>query len=149
MKKHICLVIAILLSVSLLAQKKITPETKSALLSIDIPADAKADKRFLIKLATEALLNMKLKPMQIGLKSYEYFFWKDSKIMETRGVSIIDSLIKNLKANSWTMAFDATDDSVIWLLKDNKPLILEYITAKTHIELYVGELDKVPAVTFQ
>ncbi len=103
----------------------------------------------LIKMATEALLNMTVKPMDLGLKSYEYFFWKNDNIIATRGVTIIDSLIKTLKANSWTMAFDATDDSVIWLLKESKPFILEYKTAKNHIDLYVGELEKAPAVTFQ
>ena len=149
MKKSFCFPIVLFLSFSLLAQKKVTSESKSTLLSIDIPADAKADKRLLSKLSAETLINLKIHPMQLVLKSSEYLFWKDNKIKETRGTAIIDSLIKSLKADGWTMAFDEKDDTVIWLLKENKPLILMYITAKNQIDLYIGELDKAPAVTFQ
>ncbi|MFI5133466.1 MAG: hypothetical protein ACHQEB_03975 [Chitinophagales bacterium] len=149
MKKIACFLVCLALPFSLLAQKKATSETRSTLLAIDIPADAKGDKRFLSKVGIEILINIKIQPLQLAVKSSEYLFWKGDNIKETRGAGIIDSLIKSLKADNWTMAFDEKDDTVIWLLKENKPFILMYITDKNQINLYLGELDKAPAVTFQ
>lgn len=149
MKKRILFPAALLIWLLLPAQKKVTAETRSALMAIDIPVDAKADNRLLSKVGVGIVLNSKIQPLQLILKSSEYFFWRGTGIKDARSAGIIDSLIKSLTANSWTMAYDDKDDRVMWLLKNNKPLILMYVTAKNQIDLYIGELNKPPPVNFQ
>ena len=149
MKKNILFLLLLFMAFSLSAQKKVTAAGKSALLAMDIPADAKADNRFITKLGVDILINMKIRPMDLKLTSSEYFFWKGDKIKETRSAGIIDSLITGFTANSWMIAYDEKDDTVMWLMKDNKPFILMYITKNNQIDLYIGGLDKTPPVNFQ
>ena len=149
MKKSIVLLAIQFTWLLLPAQKKVTAETRSSLMAIDIPVDAKADNRLLSKVGVGIILTSKIQPLQLNLMASEYFFWKGNGIKEARSAGIIDSLIKSLTANNWVLAYDDKDDKVMWLLKDNKPLILMYVTAKKQIDLYIGELNKAPPVNFQ
>jgi|SRR5215831_9638093 len=139
----------LLISVALSAQKNVKDITRSDMLETEIPVGAKMDNRLLSKMALEVVLDLKVQPMKLVVKTAEYISWKGSNIKDARSSGIIDTLIKSLTANNWKIVFDEKDNKVMWLLKDNKPLIVMYVTLKDQIDLYVGELDKTPPVNFQ
>jgi hypothetical protein len=139
--KYLFLFFSIVLSLNLMAQKKMVPVSQSALAGIALPTGSKQDKRWLSESSAQVLLELESKKAKTGVKNMEVFYLPS---VAASGFNS-DSLVAQLTTAGWEITGIEGDDKYVWLQKNGRYLIAYFQTDEKQTQLYFGEAVEVPS----
>lgn len=132
--KKIIPLFALLVSLTLQAQKKLIPVSASALSGISLPEGSKEDKRFLSVVAGKALLETETKKSGSTVSKTEILV-----LPPTPDPAVTTDSIKQLfQTAGWTL-IPGTDQTNYWLERNGTRLIAYFSSSKKENSLYLGE----------
>lgn len=131
---------SIILSLNVMAQKKLVPVNQSALAGIVLPAGSKQDKRWLSESSAQVLLEMESQKAKTGVKNMEVLYLPP---VSSSGFNS-DSLVALLTSAGWELTGIEGDDKYVWLQKNGRYLIAYFLTEEKQTQLYFAEALKIP-----
>ena len=130
-----------------LAQKKLQPASNSIVAGIPLPANTKADKRLLVRVAAKTTMDLEAADSNWVLSdNYEVF-----QLPVGSNNDISDSIITALEDNGWQLLINERNNKWGLASKGSRHLMIYFETAKKESWLYIAEIAQKqasnPAVT--
>ncbi|MBX2946330.1 MAG: hypothetical protein KF725_10895 [Cyclobacteriaceae bacterium] len=133
------LILCLLLSVSVFAQKNLVPVSSSAYTGIDLPAGTRQDKRVFNVALVMTFLEGETKKYNVTVSDAEVFRLPP-------GVNHTESLKTSLNTRGWEIRQLDDRPEYAWLIKQGQYYFMYWSFNVKNPELYFGKLEGVPAL---
>lgn len=132
--------LAIAVTISGMAQKKLTIVNRSEITGASLPEGSKLDKRFLYEASAKALLELQSKKTGAGIKNTEVLY-----LPLNAGISF-EKVSKQLTDDGWSVSPIPEDPKYFWLQKDTRSIVGYFEVTKKDVQLYLGETNSQASV---
>lgn len=137
--KKLNLILSLLLSVSVFAQKNVFPVSNSAYTGIDLPAGTRQDKRLFNVSLVSTFLEGETKKFNVTVSDAEVF-----KLPP--GTNHTDAIRVSLNSKGWEIRPLDERPEYAWLIKQGQYYFMYWFSNLKNPELYFGKLEGVPAL---
>ncbi|MBL7845604.1 MAG: hypothetical protein JNK44_17205 [Cyclobacteriaceae bacterium] len=137
--KKLNLILSLLLSVSVFAQKNVFPVSNSAYTGIDLPAGTRQDKRLFNVSLVSTFLEGETKKFNVTVSDAEVF-----KLPP--GTNHTDAIRVSLNSKGWEIRPLDERPEYAWLVKQGQYYFMYWFSNLKNPELYFGKLEGVPAL---
>ena len=133
MKKITTLIVLILFSGMMMAQKNVLPVSQTQMLNLQLPQGSKQDKRLLSVAAAGSFLSMSSEFKNLEFTPVEVY-----SIPATSGFKF-ESVRSQLAANGFSEKFDNGDNKLLWFTRNNANWLVYLSQEAKEIILYIGQ----------